>query len=240
MTTSPTFAMTDCDSSPVRHSPQRLVPPPRQLPPSVTKVYPRTQERIRNWKPFGTAVGQDISDVTTVENEVKLVLRAPWIDYTKEERIKEVNELIDKMVKEVEAQILLEERARQRESGKGKPEKVGPAVAPGTYVPPNKRLDAGGSFENSDPIRRRADENTIVIKELNQTTEEEIELLFKQFGETNRINCLFEDKEAPNYVRIAFITYRDREDAEKAIAAMHRHPLHSMLLHVAFSVRKNN
>lgn len=168
--------------------------------------------------PFGKPITD--ADVTIAEDK-KLVLRASWIDYKKQIWLEEINKKID----EIEKKVSLEFK-------KNISVKESIPITPTIYKPPSR--------SNMLVFTRKREQNhTILIKEINNTTEEELRDLFNPFGTITRFNCIFEDKQQPHYVYMAFISYSNKEEANNAVKAMNRKPHKSLLLSVVLSLKNN-
>jgi len=197
---------------------------------SQHKMYPAAEARRARWKPFGRYTHQKPDEYIQIAPEMKLKLRLPHGDYQREDWLEEINDYLDSITKKVADEIKKEKRAQAALKPEPEPEPE-PEVKPktGTYVPPSKR-----EGNMTRPRFRESDDRTIIVRDANQATEDDIRILF---GEVERIKCIRED--ASEYVRMAFLTYRTKELAEKAVAKMNRRPFNSQLLNVAMSKRKN-
>jgi hypothetical protein len=195
---------------------------------SQYKMYPIVEARRARWKPFGRCTHQKPDEYIQIAPEMKLKLRLPHGDYQQEDWLEEINDYLDSITKKVADEIKKEKRAQASMCPEAEPE---PEDKPktGTYVPPSKRGD--NKFR---PMFRESDDRTIIIRDINQGTEDDIRALF---GEVERIKCIQED--ASEYVRMAFLTYQTKELAEKVVAKMNRRPFNNQLLNVAMSKRKN-
>jgi len=114
-----------------------------------------------------------------------------------------------------------------------------PASTTGTsnkYVPPSLRAGAprdatGGARSRYD----RDDANTLKVTNLSEdTTEDDIRELFRNFGHTTRV-YLARDRVTGESRGFAFVTYQNRPDAERAVAGLNGHGYDSLILHVEFA-----
>jgi translation initiation factor 3 subunit G len=111
------------------------------------------------------------------------------------------------------------------------------------YVPPSLRSSGasgpGAAPGSERPSFRRMNDDLpcIRVSSLSEdTTEADIQRLFGRFGPVTRI-FLATDRETRRCKGFAFITYRMREHAQKAIDTMDKVGFHNLLLQVEWSKR---
>jgi len=104
---------------------------------------------------------------------------------------------------------------------------------PGKYIPPSLRNRVGsGRGEGEKP--QYDEENTIRITNLSEdTTDRDLQDLIRRFGPTQLI-FLKRDK------GFAFVTFINREDAERALNTLNGYGYDSLILHVEWSNRNRN
>jgi len=102
----------------------------------------------------------------------------------------------------------------------------------GKYVPPNLRA---GADKGNLPRFDRDDANTLKVTNLSEdTTEDDIRELFRNFGHTTRV-YLARDRASHESRGFAFVTYQTRQDAERAVYGLNGHGYDSLILHVEFA-----
>jgi len=116
---------------------------------------------------------------------------------------------------------------QQEEASQVKP----PTRAPGAYVPPSIRKG-----EPQDQQTRQRDENpTIRVSNLaEETSEKDLQDLFKPFGPVSRI-YLAKDKNTGISKGFAYITYNRRDSAESALQTLHRYRYGHLILQVEWA-----
>jgi len=103
----------------------------------------------------------------------------------------------------------------------------------GKYIPPNLR--AGAQDKGNRPRFDRDDANTLKVTNLSEdTTEDDIRELFRNFGHTTRV-YLARDRTSHESRGFAFVTYQTRQDAERAVNGLHGHGYDNLILHVEFA-----
>lgn len=113
----------------------------------------------------------------------------------------------------------------------------------GGYVPPALRAGAsrtGDSDRGGGGERRRdyGDENTLRVSNLSDnTTQGEVEDMFRPFGPTTRI-FLARDKRTGLSRGFAFVSYIRKQDADKAIAQLNGKGHDHLILRVEYSDTK--
>jgi len=212
----------------------------------------RVLER-RKWTKFGNAAGfapgPDGSQ-TTISDDVYLMLRSK-------------NELTDAPEGEKNPALIGQSVTKCRHCGRDHwtrncpykdmildtdktevLEEAAPASTSGrnaVYVPPSHRAGAGGAGGarvgySMDSTR---DDATIRVTNLSESTQEsDLRLLFSPFGALNRV-YLAKDRVTDQARGFAFITYYNREDAQRAIDAIHGHGYDHLILQVEWSKQKD-
>jgi len=105
------------------------------------------------------------------------------------------------------------------------------------YVPPSLRPGAARDRDGASgrPRFDRDDANTLKVTNLSEdTTEDDIRELFRNFGHTTRV-YLARDRVSGESRGFAFVTYQTRQDAERAVAGLNGHGYDSLILHVEFA-----
>jgi len=106
----------------------------------------------------------------------------------------------------------------------------------GKYVPPSlrNRMERMGSGRGEGEKPQYDEENTIRITNISEdTTDRDLQELIRRFGPTHRI-FLKRDK------GFAFVTFINREDAERALNTLNGYGYDSLILHVEWSNRNRN
>lgn len=99
-----------------------------------------------------------------------------------------------------------------------------------TYKPPSMR--EGAKIETMGRRMEFRDENTIMVTNLpEETTESDLMELFRQFGKMNRITVA-RDKYTQLPRGFAYISFQNREDAQRAIWAVNGYGYHHLILKV--------
>lgn len=117
---------------------------------------------------------------------------------------------------------LMSLEASQRNGGEDAPapgmrEGDGGASAGGRYVPPSKRSGASGANVMGESMYGRDDSTTVRVSNLSTATlEADLEELCQPFGETRRI-YLSRDRDTGESRGFAFVTFREKRDAQQAI-----------------------
>lgn len=102
------------------------------------------------------------------------------------------------------------------------------------YVPPNLR-DGGGKKTDTSNMGRKDDTTAIRISNLSEsTTDPDLEELVRQFGPVSKI-YLAKDKQSGHCKGFAYIHFKFRTDAAKAIAALNGHGYDHLILSVDWS-----
>lgn len=106
-----------------------------------------------------------------------------------------------------------------------------PTRPPGAYVPPSIRKG-----EPADSMSRQRDENpTIRVSNLaEETSEKDLQDLFKPFGPVSRI-YLAKDKNTGISKGFAYITYLRRDSAESALQTLSRYKYGHLILQVEWA-----
>lgn len=122
-------------------------------------------------------------------------------------------------------------------SGKGKGKGMGMDLggAPGSYVPPSMRAAAGGKGGGKDA--QGADATLRVTNLSEEIGDGDLQQLFQPFGAIARIFLAKhrEGEKAGQSKGFAFVTFRDRKDAEKSMAKLNGHGYDSLILQVSWA-----
>lgn len=107
------------------------------------------------------------------------------------------------------------------------------------YVPPSLR-DGAAKRSDNPSMARRDDYTAIRISNLSEsTTESDLEELVKSFGPIQKL-YLSKDKQTGGCKGFAYIHFKFRNDASKAIQALNGHGYDHLILHVEWSKPTNN
>lgn len=107
------------------------------------------------------------------------------------------------------------------------------------YVPPNLREGASKRSDNPN-MARRDDATAIRISNLSEaTTENDLEDLVKQFGPIQKL-FLAKDKQSGVCKGFAYIHFKFRNDAAKAIQTLNGHGYDHLILNVDWSKPPNH
>ncbi|XP_076064657.1 eukaryotic translation initiation factor 3 subunit G-like [Oratosquilla oratoria] len=106
---------------------------------------------------------------------------------------------------------------------------------PGKYVPPSMREGGNKKGESMMPNRGRDETATVRVTNLSENTkEQDLQELFRPLGEVSRI-FLAKDKNTGTSKGFAFINYKRREDAAKAIKYLNGHGYDHLILSVEWA-----
>jgi len=111
------------------------------------------------------------------------------------------------------------------------------APAPGRYVPPSLRgtLGKGGGKGDEKGGGKGGEEASLRITNLSEDVKEgDLQELFGQCGRLNRV-FLGKDLATGQSKGFAFITYYNREDAQKAIKKLHGHGYDNLIMQVQWA-----
>lgn len=134
-----------------------------------------------------------------------------------------------------------EEEAAAGGAGAGGPgpqdKKVGGPL-PGKYVPPSMR--EGGSKKGESMMSNRDEASTVRVTNLSENTrEQDLQDLFRPIGDIVRI-FLAKDKNTGASKGFAFINFKRREDADKAIKVLNGFGYDHLILSVEWARPSNN
>ncbi|CAI9108722.1 OLC1v1008399C1 [Oldenlandia corymbosa var. corymbosa] len=103
---------------------------------------------------------------------------------------------------------------------------------PAKYVPPIKK-------EGSE--RRRNEENSVRVTNLSEdTSEPDLEELFGQFGPVSRVYVARDQKGGGISRGFGFVNFRNKEDAERAIAKLNGYGYDNLILRVEWAAPRTN
>uniref|UniRef100_A0A915HR07 RRM domain-containing protein n=1 Tax=Romanomermis culicivorax TaxID=13658 RepID=A0A915HR07_ROMCU len=121
-----------------------------------------------------------------------------------------------------------DEKSRQKE--------LEDKVKSGTYVPPSMlRAGAGGAPPSRSMDTSRRDDFTVRVTNLpEETIEEDLKELFGNVGKVQRV-FLAKDKSTGRCKGFAFVTFCNREDAEKGIQTISGHKYDHLILKVEWA-----
>ncbi|XP_062516210.1 eukaryotic translation initiation factor 3 subunit G-like [Corticium candelabrum] len=110
----------------------------------------------------------------------------------------------------------------------------GVAVASGKYIAPGRR-EEGGDRRGESMSMRRDDQATLRVTNLSdETTEADLQELFRRFGAIARI-YLAKDKITQRSKGFAFVNYHHKEDAARAIQALNGYGYDHLILSVEWA-----
>lgn len=121
--------------------------------------------------------------------------------------------------------------------GPGKGGSGVPSGAPGRYVPPSMRSEAGGKGGQDD----RRQENTLRVTNLSEEAREgDVQNLFSCCGSVTRVFMPRhrDGEKMDQHKGFAFVQFRDRADAERAVKRLHGYGYDSLILNVTFAQAK--
>jgi len=138
--------------------------------------------------------------------------------------------------------LLGEEKQEGEEGAPGGPgagaadkAKMGGGDAPGKYVPPSMRVGASKKGESMMSARGRDETATVRVTNLSENTkEQDLQDLFRPFGDISRI-FLAKDKNTGQSKGFAFINFKRREDAAKAIQVLNGYGYDHLILSVEWA-----
>lgn len=133
------------------------------------------------------------------------------------------------------------EADKKSDLGLGDPKKPGAAGGGTKYVPPNLR-DGAASKGLRDTGNTRARDDTVAIRVSNlseSTTETDLEELVKSFGPISKL-YLAKDKVNGLCKGFAYIHFKTRSDASRAIASLNGHGYDHLILNVDWSKPPQN
>eukprot|EP01007_Sphenomonas_quadrangularis_P003477 NODE_698_length_1246_cov_167.093567_g558_i0.p1 GENE.NODE_698_length_1246_cov_167.093567_g558_i0~~NODE_698_length_1246_cov_167.093567_g558_i0.p1 ORF type:complete len:287 (-),score=60.82 NODE_698_length_1246_cov_167.093567_g558_i0:319-1179(-) len=190
------------------------------------KVSKVVEER-KTWKKFGKAatVTPGEGNITEVADEIIFELSAQKRMVRDQER--KVNEKIEQIVRQTalrmegkdpsNAYVAPSQRAAAAAASKAEDTAKEEGPAESRYVPPSMRGGKGGAGGGSTVGGGRDDLPTIRVTNLSESvTEQDLRDLFTKFGSVNRI-YLAKDRETRASKGFAFVTFMNKEDAQRAL-----------------------
>ncbi|ERN06686.1 hypothetical protein AMTR_s00058p00204390 [Amborella trichopoda] len=109
--------------------------------------------------------------------------------------------------------------------------------AKGTYVPPSMR---GGAERSGTEMRRRNEENSVRVTNLSEDTREaDLRELFQTFGSLSRVYVAVDQKTGMSR-GFGFVTFVNKEDAQRAINKLDGYGYDNLILRVEWSTPKAN
>lgn len=108
---------------------------------------------------------------------------------------------------------------------------------PGKYVPPSLRGDMRPSSSSSSTGPEKSDEPSTTVRVSNlseDVQEQDLQRLFCRFGPVQRM-FLARHRDSGQCKGYAFVTYRSRADAERALSTMHGYGFDSLILQVEWA-----
>jgi translation initiation factor 3 subunit G len=196
---------------------------------SVEKVKePKSLAVRRTWKKFGQAAKDEVENVkTTVQSKDDILMDDPNADTDLQDEdpaqaiagnlnafwAKQQRRQLERKYDVGAAPEEGEQAAGWTQVGIG----GGPASNAGKYIPPSARGGAAGAGTAYKPEQRRDEFNTIRVTNLSEnTTESDLQELFKRFGRISRV-YLAKDKETLQSRGFAFVSFVNMDDAARAM-----------------------
>ncbi|XP_064090809.1 eukaryotic translation initiation factor 3 subunit G-like [Macrobrachium nipponense] len=113
--------------------------------------------------------------------------------------------------------------------------KLGAPDGPGKYVPPSMRMGASKKGESMMSARGRDETATVRVTNLSENTkEQDLQELFRSFGDISRI-FLAKDKNTGQSKGFAFINFKRREEAARAIQTLNGYGYDHLILSVEWA-----
>lgn len=186
------------------------------------KINVLAQERINTWKKFGRAVQYD-PIVTVIAEEVRLLLG-------KGSTTKDTDRIIDKTIQSLMTGS--DQRWVARNKTNAEEEKPDDSDSKqGVYVAPGKKNAPPGSRGYG----RDGDGNTVRVSNLSENVNEDhLKQLFGRIGEVTRV-FLVRDKVTKESKGFAFINFRNKDEAQKAIDKLTGFGYEHLILHVEWA-----
>ncbi|ORX53983.1 translation initiation factor 3, RNA-binding subunit [Hesseltinella vesiculosa] len=139
---------------------------------------------------------------------------------------------LDEITASVEA-VKMEASAESSRANTPEPTPAAAGVGGSKYTPPHLRNKAAGQQPQGESMReRRDDQCTLRVTNLSEDVQEsDIHDLFRRFGSITRV-FLARDRETRQCKGFAFVSFGNREDAERAQQAVNGYGYDSLILHV--------
>jgi len=207
-----------------------------QLLKTITKVKVATEkvreskdvEKRRQWKKFGNALsdGAEGAQRSTIISKDDIMIEDPNADndLQEEDAAKELSTNLNAFwTKQQERQLQrkygVEDKGGEAAGGGGwnVVGAGGGTASGGKYVPPGARAAMAGGGVGMKPERRTDDLNTIRVTNISEnTTESDLQDLFKPFGRISRV-FVAKDKETMQSRGFAFVSFVNKDDAARAM-----------------------
>jgi len=213
----------------------------------ITRISPAMKER-KSWRKFGHAEedGEGVDSITTQRSFEQIDLEDPFSELKEES----TDNLLDKIAL---SGITIGSKWR---SGLGQGlkglEESGMNVCPegddgdfpalgggkGKYVPPSMRGGDGAdkrSFTGGSSMNDRDDSATLRVTNISEdTSEDDLRELFGMYGRIKRC-YLAKDRETGRGRGFAFISFHDRNDAQRAMDNLQGHGYDHLILKIEFA-----
>eukprot|EP00873_Tetraselmis_striata_P020252 jgi/Tetstr1/440516/TSEL_028839.t1 len=216
------------------------------------KIYKSALER-KNWKRFGNAADQEFGITMQSKEDIPFEKTRVKQKTDQEKKTADLQSALATSDKSLIVGSLRDmlykrrmERAMLAARGMGpEPEKppgedddgsLPSKPSAGGYVPPSLRNGGGGAGASSgDGMRRPRDENSVRVTNLSEdTTEQDLQDLFRPFGPVSRVYVAY-DRETKESRGFAFINFVYREDAQRAINKLDGYGYDNLILRVEWS-----
>ncbi|EPS62351.1 hypothetical protein M569_12437, partial [Genlisea aurea] len=223
------------------------------------RVSKRAIER-RSWAKFGDAVGEEVGSRLTMVSTEEIILERPRAPGSKQEEIKGAGDALAQMGK-AGAMLMVcrtcgkkgehwtsrcpyKDLTQPTETFMDKPPTdtvVQSGSGKDAYVPPNLRGGGGGLTERTgSDMRRRNDEYSVRVSNLSEDTREpDLLELFRPFGAVTRV-FIVKDRGTETSRGFGFVTFVNREDAERAINKLNGYGYDNLILRVEWSTPRTN
>jgi translation initiation factor 3 subunit G len=202
----------------------------------------KSVEERRKWKKFGDAVKDDTAPPaqrSTIISKDDIFIEDPNADTdlqdedpTQQQLGNNLSEFWAKQRRrELERKHGVGETAEEDGTGGGWTQVTGAGTTPtgGKYVPPSVRGRVTGAA-GTQPERRTDDLNTIRVTNISEnTTEADLQELFKPFGRISRV-YLAKDKETLQSRGFAFVSFVNKDDAARAMERLQGHGYDHLIL----------
>jgi translation initiation factor 3 subunit G len=176
----------------------------------IKKVSAAVAERTK-WAHFGKAIG-DANSAQTIISKDEIRIEKPGDDSG--------DKTVEKII----------EGFCNKGPGLRRPVEEIEPVKPGKYVPPNRRTGSGG-----DGGKKYDNINTLKVFNLSENaTEQDVRDLFRNFGQVTRVN-LVKDRETEISRGLAFVSFYNQIDADKAQKNLNGHGYDHLILNVEWA-----
>lgn len=226
----------------------------------IQETVNKTVAQRKHWKKFGDAKGTpDGPDPSTTNVSENIVFKLSLKSTVPAEKEEESNTSLDALKKKDKMVVcrickgdhwtlkcpykdtlgaLSDALPTTEAEPEAKPEtKPASSEKSNVYIPPSLR--GGGDPTkrrvSEAPSRRSNDDNTIRVTNLSEDTREtDLQELFRRFGSITRV-FLVKDKNTGASKGFAFVSFANRDDAQRAITAVDGYGYDNLILHVEWA-----